>query len=79
MIAENDLTTPTRLRQWRSDAGWSLQEVSDLVGCSTAMVSRLERGQRNASPGLRVQMARRLGVAVGALFDVEPLDDDDGG
>jgi transcriptional regulator with XRE-family HTH domain len=69
----------TRLRLWRSNAGWSLQEVADVVGCSTSMLSRLERGQRNASPKLRVVMARRLGVAVGDLFDVEPLDDDDGG
>jgi len=79
---ESALTHPdesTRLRLWRSNAGWSLQEVADVVGCSTSMLSRLERGQRNASPKLRVVMARRLGVAVGDLFDVEPLDDDDGG
>ncbi len=66
----------TRLRLWRSNAGWSLQEVADVVGCSTSMLSRLERGQRNASPKLRVVMARRLGVAVGDLFEVELIEDD---
>ncbi len=43
------------------------------------MVSRLERGQRNASPRLKVLMARRLGVAVGDLFEVEPIEDDPDG
>ena len=68
----------TRLRVWRSGAGWTLQELADVTGCSTSMLSRLERGQRNASPKLRIAMARRLGVAVGDLFEVEPLEDDIG-
>ncbi len=70
---------PTRLRRWRSSAGWTLQELADVVGCSTSMLSRLERGQRNASPRLKVLMARRLGVAVGDLFEVEPIEDDPDG
>ncbi|MDQ3531402.1 MAG: helix-turn-helix domain-containing protein [Actinomycetota bacterium] len=70
--------TSSPLSRWRRGAGWTLQEVADVVGCSTAMISRLERGQRNASPKLRIAMARRLGVAVGDLFEVEPLEDDGG-
>lgn len=35
-----------RLRLWRADAGLTLEEVSDLTGVSTAMLSRAERGER---------------------------------
>jgi len=75
-VKMNDPNTASRLSRWRSAAGWTLQEVADVVGCSTAMISRLERGQRNASPRLKVLMARRLGVAVGDLFEVELIEDD---
>ena len=64
-----------RLRQWRVDNGLSLQELSDLTGLSPSGLSRLERGQRQPLPLTRVKIARRLGVTVGSLFEVEPLGD----
>jgi transcriptional regulator with XRE-family HTH domain len=70
-------TQPTRLREWREAAGLTLQEAADLGGCSTAMLSRMERGQRRPSPRLKVALARRLGVRVGELFDVDPIAEDD--
>jgi transcriptional regulator with XRE-family HTH domain len=63
----------TKLRSWRESADLSLGEVGGLTGVSIAMLSRLERGQRRASPRLKVQMARRLGVQIPDLFEVEPL------
>jgi transcriptional regulator with XRE-family HTH domain len=66
----------TKLLQWRLDAGLSLAEESDLTGYSTAMLSRAERGQRVFSPMARVKIARRLGVAVSDLFEVEDTDAD---
>ena len=63
----------TKLRSWRESADLSLGEVGGLTGVSIAMLSRLERGQRRASPKLKVQMARRLGVQIPDLFEVEPL------
>jgi transcriptional regulator with XRE-family HTH domain len=67
----------TRLRNWRESAELSLGEVGGLTGVSIAMLSRLERGQRRASPRLKVQMARRLGVQIPDLFEVEPLVEED--
>ena len=61
----------TKLRQWRESAGLSLAEESNLTGYSTAMFSRAERGQRVFSPMAKVKIARRLGVAVSDLFEVE--------
>jgi transcriptional regulator with XRE-family HTH domain len=65
---------PTRLADWRRANGLTLAEVADLVGISTPMVSRLERGERRASPQLKVAMARRLGATVSDLFEPEPID-----
>jgi transcriptional regulator with XRE-family HTH domain len=67
----------TKLRSWRESAELSLGEVGGLTGVSIAMLSRLERGQRRASPKPKIQMARRLGVQIPDLFEVEPLVEED--
>ena len=64
----------SRLRQWRVDNGLSLQELSDLTGLSVSGLSRLERGERQPRPLTRVKIARRLGVTVAELFEVEPIE-----
>ncbi len=66
----------TRLAMWRSDEGLTLAEVSGLTGLSVAMLSLVERRERQLAPLTKVKMARRLGVPVGALFDVEALAED---
>lgn len=63
----------TRLRQWRLDKGLSLEEVYGLSGISPAMLSRVERGQRELAPLTKVKLARALGVPVRELFDVADL------
>jgi transcriptional regulator with XRE-family HTH domain len=63
-----------RLRLWRAENGLTLEELGDLVGLSTAMLSRVERGDRQLAPLTRVRVARRLGVRVRDLFDVDDLD-----
>jgi transcriptional regulator with XRE-family HTH domain len=69
--------TSTRLQRWRITSGLSLEEESDLTGYSTAMLSLAERGLREFSPMAKVQMARRLGVAISDLFEVEPVRKDE--
>jgi transcriptional regulator with XRE-family HTH domain len=64
----------TKLLSWRIGRGWTQDEVADLVGLSKAYISRLERGERCATPSTKVEIARRLGAPVSELFDVEPLD-----
>ncbi len=63
----------SKIRRWRQQEGLTLSEVADLTGLSVAMLSLLERGQRQLLPRTKVQMARRLGVPVRELFDVEDL------
>lgn len=64
-----------RLRQWRVDAGLTLAEVADLVGLTVPHLSRMERGQKAVTPRQRVHIARCLGVTIGALFEVEPMEE----
>ncbi|WP_219467766.1 helix-turn-helix domain-containing protein [Nonomuraea rhizosphaerae] len=58
-------------RAWRLENGLSLEEVADLSGISAAMISRVERGERQMAPLTKVQVARRLGVRVRDLFTVD--------
>ena len=66
----------TKLRAWRTAQGYSLDEVSGLTGVSVPMLSRVENGQRQLAPHTRVVVARRLGVRLAELFDVEPIPED---
>jgi transcriptional regulator with XRE-family HTH domain len=59
----------TRLRAWRIQRGWSLQQFGDLTGLSPGMVSRVERGLRNPSPAIKVRISQALGIRVRDLFD----------
>ena len=65
-----------KLLSWRIDRGWTQDEVADLAGLSKTYISRLERGERCATPTTRVEMARRLGAPVSELFEVEPIEVD---
>lgn len=54
----------------------TLDEVSGLTGVSVSMLSRVERGHAYLSPLNRVRVARRLGVPLRDLFDVDPISDE---
>lgn len=68
----------TPLRRWRATEGLTLDEVSDLTGFSTAMLSRAERGERVFSPRAKVRVARALGCRIGDLFEVEAVAEGEG-
>lgn len=66
----------TRLRRWRIEKGYTQAEVADLTGLSVPMISRAEAGKRTIAPHTRVVVARRLGVRVADLFEVEPISEE---
>lgn len=68
------LQLETKFRTWRKQHDLSLEDVSGLSGVSVAMLSRVERGLRTLAPLTKVKVARRLGVAVKDLFEVEPIE-----
>jgi transcriptional regulator with XRE-family HTH domain len=63
------------LRLWRVKHGLTQQEVADLAGLSESFISRLESGDRKATPAIRVLIARALGVRIVDLFDVDETDE----
>jgi transcriptional regulator with XRE-family HTH domain len=63
----------SRFRIWRVDAGLTQEEVADLTGYSVAMISRVERGERQLRPEAKVRLSRRLGVRVADLFEPDPI------
>lgn len=75
MVHGMETCLKNRLRLWRANAGLTLEEVADLTGLSPAMLSLVERGDRNLAPMTKVRVARCLGVKVRDLFDVDPADE----
>lgn len=67
-------TNSTRFRSWRIAQDFSLRDVAGLTGLSDSYVSLLERGLRNPSPRTKVAVARRLGVDVADIFEVDPIE-----
>ncbi len=61
----------TRLRIWRAQRNWTLEEVAGLAGKSAAMISMVERGKRRLSPKAKVELARAVGAKVAELFPPE--------
>ena len=64
----------TKFHHWREEVGWSLEEVAALTGLSASVLSRLERGHRSLRPATKVLVARRLGVSVSDLFEIDGAD-----
>lgn len=63
-----------KLKAWRTSQGLSQQEVGDLVGLNVASISRIESGERGVATLTRVRIARRLGVRIADIWDVEPVE-----
>lgn len=68
-------TRTSKLGQWRTQEGLTLEELADLTGLSASMLSRVERGLRRLKPATRVVVARRLGVPIRDLFEVEDIEE----
>jgi putative transcriptional regulator len=51
------------------------QDLADRVGVTRQTILSIERGQYNPSVGLALRLAKALGVAVEALFEIEEARD----
>ncbi|MEK8174307.1 helix-turn-helix transcriptional regulator [Streptomyces sp. M19] len=61
-----------RLLAARNRVRWTLAEAAESVGVSVAHLSRLERGERQPSVGVLMQLARTYGVPLGQLVGRSP-------
>ncbi|MEU4895664.1 XRE family transcriptional regulator [Streptomyces sp. NPDC044780] len=69
---ETEKLIAERLSGARRRTGWTLAEVAPAVGVSVTHLSRLERGDRQPSIGVLIQLARMYGTSVGQLVGEEP-------
>jgi transcriptional regulator with XRE-family HTH domain len=70
--ALDDQRIATAIRGYRSRRNLTLAQVSELSGISVAHLSRLENGERTPTVRLLMQLARALGVSLGALVGESP-------
>ncbi len=62
------MTPANQLRQFRETHGLSLRDVASVSGLSRAMLSRVERGERQLSGLKKISLARALGVSIEEIF-----------
>ena len=58
-----------RIRQLRTDKGWSQEHLADEAGMHRTYMWGIEQGIRNPSVRHLVRVADALGVAITTLFD----------
>jgi transcriptional regulator with XRE-family HTH domain len=60
-----------RVRALRRDRGWTLEHLAELSGVSRAMISKLERGEKNPTLVVAAKVAEGLGVSLSRLVGIE--------
>ncbi len=60
-----------RLRQHRTERGWTLEELSGRSGVSRRMLINIEHGEGNPSIATLLRLSDALGVGLPVLVDVE--------
>ena len=58
-----------RLKQLRSERGWSLDALARSSGVSRSMLSQIERGQANPTVGVTFRIARAFSISLAELLD----------
>lgn len=75
LIGVPEITTgmiAKRLARARHDLGWTLVDAANYADISVAHLSRIERGSRQPSIGLLIQLARAYQLSLGQLVGEEP-------
>jgi transcriptional regulator with XRE-family HTH domain len=72
---DDDQRIAAWIRSYRLRRNLTLAQVSELSGISVAHLSRLENGERTPTVRLLMQLARALGVSLGALVGESPAQD----
>ena len=60
-----------RVRALRRERGWTLENLAERSGVSRAMISKLERGEKNPTLVVAAKLAEGLGVTLSHLVGVE--------
>jgi len=60
-----------RVRVLRRERGWTLELLAERSGVSRAMISKLERGEKNPTLVVAARVAEGLGVSLSQLVGIE--------
>jgi transcriptional regulator with XRE-family HTH domain len=60
-----------RVRALRRERGWTLEHLAERSGVSRAMISKLERGEKNPTLVVAAKVAEGLGVSLSRLVGIE--------
>jgi transcriptional regulator with XRE-family HTH domain len=60
-----------RVRALRWERGWTLEHLAERSGVSRAMISKLERGEKNPTLVIAAKVAEGLGVSLSRLLGME--------
>ncbi|MFL6031771.1 MAG: helix-turn-helix domain-containing protein, partial [Rubrobacteraceae bacterium] len=60
-----------RVRALRRERGWTLEVLAERSGVSRAMISKLERGEKNPTLVVAAKVAEGLGMNLSQLIGVE--------
>jgi transcriptional regulator with XRE-family HTH domain len=60
-----------RVRGLRRERGWTLELLAERSGVSRAMISKLERGEKNPTLVVAAKVAEGLGVSLSRLVGIE--------
>lgn len=60
-----------RVRGLRRERGWTLERLAERSGVSRAMISKLERGEKNPTLVVAAKVAEGLGVSLSRLVGLE--------
>jgi len=58
-----------RLKQLRTERGWSLDALARASGVSRSMLSQIERGQANPTVGVTFRIARAFAISLAELLE----------
>ncbi|MCL4715512.1 MAG: helix-turn-helix transcriptional regulator [Hyphomonadaceae bacterium] len=71
-MGERRKFNPPFLRQWRKRAGLSQEQLAEMIGCSPALVSMIERGQRQYDQEFLEAAAEALDATPDMLLRIDP-------
>ena len=60
----------SRVKQLRSQRGWSLEALATASGVSRSMLSQIEREQANPTLAVTLRIARAFGLSLGELLEM---------
>lgn len=67
------MTLPNRIRFWRQQKGWTLQQLAEAADTTRAQIDKLERGTRRLTVDWMVRLATPLGCDPRSLMALNGL------